>query len=183
MLRRTENVDVYYKRDLWGLLTSKYKILLEVGRRSYLSDRRVSVPEFRAMATQSESEPVDYLTAGERTYWRYAGRWYTDNEGLSQEDVHALLVSRALRREDTVNRARSIAATQRLPAPAQRRGIPDDVKLLVMQRDGGACRECGSTAELQFDHVIPVSLGGGSTEDNLQILCGPCNRRKGASVI
>jgi len=26
-------------------------------------------------------------------------------------------------------------------------------------------------------------LGGGSTEDNLQILCGPCNRRKGASVI
>jgi hypothetical protein len=59
MLRRTENVEVYYKRDLWGLLTSKYKILLEVGRRSYLSDRRVSVPEFRAMATQSESEPVD----------------------------------------------------------------------------------------------------------------------------
>jgi len=112
-----------------------------------------------------------------------AGRWYTDNEGLSQENVHALLVTRALRREDTVNRARSIAATQRLPAPAQRRGIPDDVKLLVMQRDGGACRECGSTAELQFDHVIPVSLGGGSTEDNLQILCGPCNRRKGASVI
>jgi hypothetical protein len=30
MLRRTENVEVYYKRDLWGLLTSKYKILLEV---------------------------------------------------------------------------------------------------------------------------------------------------------
>lgn len=65
----------------------------------------------------------------------------------------------------------------------QRGQIPDDVKQLVWHRDGGRCRGCGSAGELQYDHVIPVSMGGGSTEDNLQILCGPCNRRKGASVV
>src|SRR5262249_38150822 len=41
---------------------------------------------------------------------------------------------------------------------------------------------CGATNELQFDHVIPVALGGGSSADNLQLLCGPCNRRKGAGL-
>lgn len=183
VLRRTENVEAYYKRDLWGVLTGNYKILLEVGRKSYLSQRRVSVQEFRDMATRSDAEPVAYLTAGERTYWRYAGRWHTDNEGLTQDEVRALLVTRQMRRKDTVNRAMSIVAMQRLPAPSQRGSIPADVKQLVWNRDGGACCSCGSNEELQFDHIIPVSMGGASTEDNLQILCGPCNRRKGASVV
>jgi 5-methylcytosine-specific restriction endonuclease McrA len=60
--------------------------------------------------------------------------------------------------------------------------ISDDVKQLVWTRDGGRCRNCGSTVELQFDHVIPVSMGGNSEPDNLQILCGPCNRRKGPGI-
>ncbi len=37
--------------------------------------------------------------------------------------------------------------------------------------------------ELQFDHLIPLAFGGATTEQNLQILCGPCDRRKGASII
>ena len=42
--------------------------------------------------------------------------------------------------------------------------------------------QCGDAFELQFDHVIPVALGGANTVDNLQVLCGPCNRAKGADV-
>jgi 5-methylcytosine-specific restriction endonuclease McrA len=56
------------------------------------------------------------------------------------------------------------------------------VKQFVFARDGGRCKQCGSTVELQFDHIIPVALRGGSTADNLQLLCGPCNRRKGAGL-
>jgi hypothetical protein len=29
---------------------------------------------------------------------------------------------------------------------------------------------------------IPVALGGATTVDNLQLLCGPCNRLKGADL-
>jgi 5-methylcytosine-specific restriction endonuclease McrA len=66
---------------------------------------------------------------------------------------------------------------------AQRRDvIPDDVKQLVWLRDGGRCRQCGVQAELQFDHIIPVAMGGSSNPENLQILCGPCNRRKSAGL-
>ena len=60
--------------------------------------------------------------------------------------------------------------------------IPDDVKQLVWMRDGGRCRNCGAQAELQFDHIIPVTMGGSSEPANLQILCGPCNRRKSAGL-
>ena len=57
------------------------------------------------------------------------------------------------------------------------------MKQLVWNRDGGTCVRCGLQTELQYDHVIPIAHGGGSTEDNLQILCGPCDRRKGASIV
>lgn len=56
--------------------------------------------------------------------------------------------------------------------------IPSKVKQIVMTRDGGACVACGSDGNLQYDHIIPVSRGGNSTADNLQILCSQCNQRK-----
>jgi 5-methylcytosine-specific restriction endonuclease McrA len=76
-----------------------------------------------------------------------------------------------------------MVAMQQQPMPAARGAIPDDVKQFVWTRDGGRCCQCGSNVELQFDHMIPLAYGGASTVENLQVLCGPCNRRKGASVI
>lgn len=182
MLRRVENVQVFYKRDLWALMTGKYKILLEVGRKQHLSAGRLSDAAFRAMEAQSASTPVRYMKVGDRTFWRHADRWHSDNEDFTQETVHALLTMRAMRQNDRVNRAMTVAAMGQAPVPSQRGAIPPDVKQVVWQRDGGACRACGSNVERQFDHVIPVSVGGGSTEDNLQTLCGPRNRRKGDSI-
>ena len=61
-----------------------------------------------------------------------------------------------------------------------KRVIPQDVKIAVSARDGGRCRKCGSTRQLHFDHVIPASKGGANTVANIQLLCGACNRAKGA---
>lgn len=52
----------------------------------------------------------------------------------------------------------------------------------VFTNDGHRCVWCGSREDLQVDHIMPVSLGGGSERSNLQTLCGPCNRRKAARV-
>jgi len=49
----------------------------------------------------------------------------------------------------------------------------------VFNRDGRRCRHCGSGSELECDHIDSVHGGGMPTMDNLQTLCGRCNRRKG----
>jgi hypothetical protein len=70
-----------------------------------------------------------------------------------------------------------------IPEPVgerHKRQIPQDVKIAVSARDGGRCRQCGSTQNLHFDHIIPVSRGGANTVANIQLLCGPCNRTKSA---
>jgi 5-methylcytosine-specific restriction endonuclease McrA len=61
--------------------------------------------------------------------------------------------------------------------------VETDTRIFVWQRDGGQCRHCGSRRELHFDHVIPRSLGGASTADNVQLLCRLCNQRKGPTLI
>ncbi|MCW2554827.1 MAG: hypothetical protein JWR78_4608 [Mycobacterium sp.] len=182
MLRRAENVQVYYQRDLWGFLISKYKIRLEVGRKVHMSPERVTVAQFRAMASRSATYPVPYLKVGDRTYWRFQDFWHTDNQGLDASAVHALLVTRGQRQQRQIDRAQAMVVIGEQPTPSARIAIPDDVKQYVLMRDGASCVNCGSKSELQFDHIIPVAMGGSSEQENLQILCGPCNRRKAAGL-
>jgi len=40
-------------------------------------------------------------------------------------------------------------------SPAERKGIPDRVKLYVWRRDQGQCVKCGSKVKLEYDHIIP----------------------------
>jgi len=58
------------------------------------------------------------------------------------------------------------------------RYIPRQIKEAVLERDGGVCTACGATENVEFDHIIPVSHGGESIEENLQLLCRSCNRKK-----
>lgn len=62
---------------------------------------------------------------------------------------------------------------------SQRQPIPKTVQREVWRRDRGACAECGSREKIEFDHIIPLARGGTNTARNLQLLCEPCNRRKG----
>jgi 5-methylcytosine-specific restriction endonuclease McrA len=60
--------------------------------------------------------------------------------------------------------------------------ISADTRLFVWTRDQGRCRSCGSTQNLQFDHVIPRAWGGSGSAENVEMLCRDCNLKKGARL-
>jgi hypothetical protein len=66
----------------------------------------------------------------------------------------------------------------------QRLGRRANVVHDLARRDGPLCRGCRVTPanvlDLEIDHVMPRALGGNDCMSNLQLLCGPCNRRKAA---
>lgn len=62
------------------------------------------------------------------------------------------------------------------------RMIPQSVKDTVWRRDRGRCVFCGGQGNLEFDHIIPFSLGGSNTYRNIQLLCQDCNRSKSAKI-
>lgn len=58
------------------------------------------------------------------------------------------------------------------------------LRYFILKRDGFRCSKCGRSAvednyvRLEVDHVIPVSRGGKTVEENLKTLCRDCNRGK-----
>ena len=64
----------------------------------------------------------------------------------------------------------------------ERPRIPENVRVEVWRRDQGQCAKCGSREKLEYDHILPISKGGGNTARNIELLCERCNREKGAKI-
>lgn len=70
----------------------------------------------------------------------------------------------------------------------QRALMTSKLRQKIKERDGFTCKKCGASVQkepnllLEIDHIIPVSKGGLTVEENLQTLCWRCNRRKGARL-
>jgi len=77
----------------------------------------------------------------------------------------------------------------RKSAAGQRALMTAKVREFIKKRDKYTCKHCTvSLMEephllLEVDHILPVSKGGLSTEDNLQTLCWRCNRTKSNKVV
>lgn len=115
-------------------------------------------------------------------WWTDAGLFWADGD-LTGEDVELLVWDRQRRQDARLDRLRKIRARDEEVTGARRERIPDEVRAFVWERDAGQCVQCSAEDDLQFDHVIPVAKGGGNTVDNIQVLCGDCNRQKSDSIV
>ena len=178
MLSRVENVSIYL---IPHLFSSQGHVRIRMGKTmANFNQLRMDRSAFSELVNGVYPEPFRFRISN-KVLWLYEGKFYKDNEGLRADEVKALLISRKKLNAQRINRAKTIASVETTPK-VRRGAIPDDMKLLVWQRDNGVCTRCGSNVELQFDHIIPISVGGATTPENLQILCGKCNRAKSASV-
>ena len=67
----------------------------------------------------------------------------------------------------------------------ERKRIGKKEREALFKAQKARCMYCGIKAEMTYfdvDHKTPVARGGGNTSGNYQLLCGPCNRRKGATT-
>lgn len=71
----------------------------------------------------------------------------------------------------------------------QRTLMTKKIREFIKKRDNFTCCNCGNSTQiepnllLEIDHIIPVSKGGETSEDNLQTLCWKCNRAKSDKII
>jgi 5-methylcytosine-specific restriction endonuclease McrA len=124
----------------------------------------------------------------------YDGRWFYRNLVVDIERHHSdkpetwrqdvLEIKRyVLRHERSQERLRQeVDALENMVSGPTRAPIPEAIRTAVWRRDQGKCVQCSSNRDLEFDHIIPVAKGGANTARNLQLLCEPCNRSKGASI-
>ena len=175
-LRRVDGARIEHS-GFWFFATHRF---FYTQRRCFsLSDR-----EYRAARTAVAQHGVGRIGEdGDRTlWWSDAGIFWAGAE-LDAADVDLLIWDRARRLDSRLDRLRTIRARDAEVEGARRQRIPEDVRAFAWQRDAGQCTTCGADDDLQFDHVIPVAKGGGNSPDNVQVLCGDCNRAKSDSIV
>lgn len=98
-------------------------------------------------------------------------------ESIFKEAARALL--------DSIDPGRRRSACGRKRQSRRSRAVPESVKRQVWERDGGRCayvsedgRRCESRDAIEYDHIVPWSLGGESdSPGNIRLLCRPHNLR------
>lgn len=62
--------------------------------------------------------------------------------------------------------------------PRRIAGITEEIWLDILALHDGLCGRCGSSEDVELDHIIPYALGGIDEPWNGQALCGKCNSSK-----
>ncbi len=112
------------------------------------------------------------------------------NVCAARRAIVLILKGAALAEEESAGEVRSAAIAIRVPSVIrllQYHRIPYQTRVLsrknILVRDHHTCQFCGTvlgSGELTLDHILPRSLGGKSTWENLVACCYPCNNVKGS---
>lgn len=175
-LRKDENAYVFSDRG--GILLRKRRWFIASGTPPF----EISGQRWQQVATAQHDEPQEMALFNDRFYWWYQDAFYWTNADYSAADIKALLFTRERQQERELEHAHAVLAASTSQARRKRESIPRDVRRAVWERDEGRCTECGTDFDIQYDHIIPFSMGGASTVENLQLLCAPCNQAKGGRL-
>ena len=154
-----------------GALDSKVLVLNKL----YLAVRVVSARRAFGMVCRDMAEII-HVENGQYSTFDFS-TWTELSELKKQFEPEKHDWVRTVRLQIAVPRVIRLLGYDRLPA--------QQVKLNrrnLFARDRNQCQYCGKnypTSELSIDHVMPRSLGGGDSWENLVCACIRCNARKG----
>jgi hypothetical protein len=178
--------------DPWVDRALKYHGFPCDGFRSWIKDQKVTNSEL------TEDHLYDY-----HQELRLCGDMETLVEHLSQEVFHVIFANRKLLAEFNEFMARALqlffkdfpTSEERTelkgPGILNRVEIPAWVRRAVFYRDRGMCSLCqkdlsgtvSTQPDSQFDHIIPLAMGGLNDVTNIQRLCQKCNGSKSKRLV
>jgi hypothetical protein len=134
-----------------------------------------------ALAFKAGEQPPERVRVYEKIkdgIWSYNGVFHLEDawaENAEKRKVFKFKLTAVVGEEDDTQ------PTPQNPNPG--RMIPTSVKREVWKRDGGRCAQCSASVNLHFDHIIPWSRGGSSTQvENIQLLCAAHNLSKSDEI-
>jgi len=111
-----------------------------------------------------------------RSYAVFEGMLWRSDRELEPSDWATLI-------ENEARRERAVLTALKAPRTSSERiSISIETRDEVWRRDLGRCTRCGGREHLEFDHIVPIAMGGSNTSRNIELLCESCNRRKGATL-
>ena len=177
-LEKVENILNKYEAALQGIeiLENRRKVLLENAKKS-VPDKIYSF----GLERFERELGFEYIELKGIEYPIYSFR-YISSGGYASVSCDILMDIENLNKfivflSEKIKFRKSAAGQRALMTSALRRKI--------LQRDEYTCKKCGNSINnepnllLEIDHIKPISKGGLTTEDNLQVLCWRCNRQKG----
>ena len=128
------------------------------GRNWYEANRDAVLESARDRASSNREQLREYAAE-----WRSANPDYDSARRRGNPEAYRDKVNR--------RRARKVAA-----------GVFEIPSRELRRLYASPCVACGAVGEIELDHVVPIARGGRHSIGNLQALCGPCNRSKGAKL-
>jgi len=139
-----------------------------------------AVEDFK-LGRRKNPERIQVYEKISNNIWSDAGWFYLTNAEYRKSDTENRKVFKFILSPQPVTELKDRFEVEEFEFS---RRIPTIVKREVWERDEGKCIRCGLDKNLHFDHVIPWSRGGSSTDPkNIQILCGKHNLKKSDKII
>ena len=177
------------------------KLHLLVGELATLRDARCIIDNYKEAYQQYLSDVPDYIMKfDEAGFYSRLGFAnidesvlvveykfsYTSGGGMAQRSFTVPMTE-----ETILDLIKSLESklTVRAFTKEQRALMTAKLREHIKTRDGFTCCCCGNSINkepnllLEIDHIIPVSKGGCTVEENLQTLCWKCNRTKSNKIV
>jgi hypothetical protein len=139
--------------------------------------------QFERLSAVQRTTPVRLTAKDGRRWWWYRDRFWWADARLSAHEIESSILTIDLASEsqrEAFEQAQAGLVGRNDVATAED-AVPDSVRREVWIRDRGLCVDCGVTAGLAFDHVLPLAVGGTNTAPNLELRCRPCQLRRRAN--
>lgn len=135
---------------------------------------------------RNDQQIIKFICYRNHTKYSYVNgvrRSYTHTD---TEKTFYMTIGEVLDIGDELSSINFETTTKKYNQANQRKLLTPELRQRIKERDNYTCQICGKympdEVGLHIDHIIPISKGGKTVEQNLQVLCDKCNLRKSNRV-